>query len=173
MHYLYNLAEKTVKKHGTRNPFRLLESMGVLLRYSYEYEPNGLKGFTAIMGNIMFVVLNGHLTEFEKRIVAGHEAAHLILHKREIANSPLSAMRDFNIYNNSGRLEYEANSFLSDFLVSDEDMMDVITDTESDLFFCASILNLPPQLYVFKLKSMKERGFDVHFPLGIRGGFLK
>ena len=44
----------------------------------------------------------------EKKIAAGHEAAHLVIHKREILRSPVKTMRDFSFFDNSGRYEREA-----------------------------------------------------------------
>ena len=173
MSYIYSAAENVVKKHGTRNPFELLKCLGATVRFSYGYDPDGLKGFSTIQNRIMFVVINGNLPEAEKRIVAGHEAAHLILHKTEILSSPFRALRDFSIYDNSGRLEYEANTFLSDFLLQDGEVMDVISDTSRDFFACAGELCIPPQLLAFKLLSMKARGFDVHVPIPLQSGFMK
>ena len=173
MNYIYSVAENTAKKHGTRNPYELLKSMGATVRFSYGYDPGGLKGFSTIQNRIMFVVINGNLTESEKHIVAGHEAAHLILHKTEILNSPIKALRDFTIYDNSGRLEYEANTFLSDFLLTDVDVMDVICEGGRDFFSCANELCIPPQLLGFKLAGMMARGFDVHLPIPLVSGFMR
>ena len=173
MNYIYRIAENIVKKHGTRNPYELLKSMGATVRFSYGYEPCGLKGFSTIQNKIMFVVINGNLMEAEKQIVAGHEAAHLILHKAEILSSPIKALRDFNIYDNSGRLEYEANTFLADFLMPDSDVMDVISEGGRDFFSCASELSLPPQLLCFKLAGMMARGFNVHLPIPLQSDFMK
>jgi len=41
----------------------------------------------------MYAVVNGKLNEHEQRIVAGHEAAHLILHKAEILKCPAQTMK--------------------------------------------------------------------------------
>ena len=172
MNYIYRAAENTVKKHGTRNPFELLQSMGVMVRFSYDYDPNGLKGFSTIQNRIMFVVINGNLSEDEKRIVAGHEAAHLILHKAEILSSPAKTHKDFTIYDNSGRLEYEANTFLSDFLLTDKDVADMICEN-NDFFACAVELCVPPQLLSFKLAGMMNRGFDVDLPIPLHSGFMR
>ena len=173
MNYIYAAAENTAKKFATRNPFELLKSIGATVRFSYGYDPGGLKGFSTIQNKIMFVVINGNLSEPDKKIVAGHEAAHLILHKAEILSSPFKALRDFTIYDNSGRLEYEANTFLADFLLTDGDVMDVISDGSRDFFSCANELCVPPQLLGFKLAGMMARGFDVHIPIPLQSGFMK
>ena len=114
MGYEFEAAERAAKKHQTRDPYKLLEAIGANIRYCYEFEPDGLKGYSTILNRTMFAVINGNLSEHDQRIVVGHEAGHLILHKAEILSSPAQALKDFNLYDNSGRLEYQANSSCSD-----------------------------------------------------------
>ena len=172
MGYEYSAAERAAKLYQTRDPFKLLNAIGANTRYCYDYEPDGLKGFSTILNRVMFAVINGHLHEHDRRIVAGHEAAHLILHKNEILLSPVKALKDFNVFDNSGRLEYQANSFLSDFLVSDEEVLDVISNEDSDYFASARALYMPPHLLAFKLHSMMKRDYKVRNPIDLQSGFL-
>ena len=172
MGYEFEAAEKAAKKHHTRDPYRLLESIGANISYCYEFEPDGLKGYSTILNRVMFAVINGNLDEHDQRIVAGHEAGHLILHKTEILSSPAQALKDFNLYDNSGRLEYQANSFLADFLVSDEDVMEALSNDDSDFFSNARELYIPPPLLAFKLHSMIRRDYKVRNPIELQGGFL-
>ena len=104
--------------------------------------------------------------------MAGHEAAHLILHKTEMLLSPAQALKDFNLYDNSGRLEYQANSFLADFLVSDEEVLEALSHEESDFFAIAKELYIPPPLLAFKQNSMMRRDYKVRSPIDLRSGFL-
>jgi Zn-dependent peptidase ImmA (M78 family) len=97
MGYIHKKAEYYAKKLKTRNPYDLLDAIGATLKLSFEYEPNGLKGFSTILNRKSYAVINGKLGEEDRRIVAGHEAAHLILHRREIISSPAYALKDFNI----------------------------------------------------------------------------
>jgi len=120
----------------------------------------------------MFAVINGNLSEHDQRIVAGHEAGHLILHKTEILSSPAQALKDFNLYDNSGRLEYQANSFLADFLVSDDDVMDALSNDDHDFFANAKELHIPPPLLAFKLHSMMKRDYKVRNPIDLQSSFL-
>jgi Zn-dependent peptidase ImmA (M78 family) len=170
--YIYEAAENAAKTHETRDPFKLLDAIGAKIKYDYEFEPDGLKGYSTIMLRTMFAVINGNLNEHDQRIVAGHEAAHLIIHKTEILQSPLRALRDFTIYDNSGRLENQANSFLADFLVSDSDVMEAIQYDDRDYFATARELYIPPPLLAFKLYSMMRRGYDVRNPVDLQSGFL-
>ena len=172
MGYIFNEAETIAAKYQTRDPYKLLDSIGAIVKVEYDFDPDGLKGFAAIIKRVMFCVINGHLAEHEQRIVAGHEAAHLILHRKEILLSPAKALQDFDLFNNSGRLEYQANSFLADFLVSDDEVMDVITQSDCDYFANARELNMPPHLLAFKLFSMMHRGYSVRNPIGLSSNFL-
>jgi Zn-dependent peptidase ImmA (M78 family) len=170
---LYNVAESLVKKVYSRDPFDLLGYIGARVKYNYEYQPDGLQGYATIIKRIKFAVINGHLNSNYRRIVAGHEAAHLINHQAEILSSPSLALQDFNMFNGSGRLEYQANSFLADFLVSDKEIMELIKSEEHDYFTVANELRLPPALLSFKLYSMIARGHNVRNPVDLNSAFLK
>ncbi|MCL2587985.1 MAG: ImmA/IrrE family metallo-endopeptidase [Oscillospiraceae bacterium] len=172
MEQLYSFAEEIAELYGTRDPLELLGSMGAITRLSYEFDPAGLKGFATIQNGTMYAVINGHLNEYEKRIVAGHEAAHLLLHRDEIMNSPGRAMSDFDLFDDSGRFEHQANRFLADFLVSDEETLEVITQSEGDYFATAGMLHMPPALLAFKLHSMIGRGFKLRNPIDLKSNFL-
>jgi len=84
MGFVYSETERILRKYRTRNPYELLDAIGAVTQFSYEYERDGLKGYSTIMNRTMYAVINGKMREEERRIAAGHEAFHLILHKREI-----------------------------------------------------------------------------------------
>ena len=169
---IYEEAQWMVYRHGTRDPFELLDAMGAVTWLSYEFDADGLKGFAAIMNDISYAAINGNLLEEERKIVAGHEAAHLILHKEEILRSPARTLKDFSLYDNSGKLEFEANSFLADFLISDAQVMETIEEADGNYFFTAKMLHLPPPLLTFKLNSMIRRGFKLKNPAMLQSSFL-
>ena len=99
MDRIYLEAERIVKKYGTRNPYELLDCIGAIVRFSHEFGPDGMKGFAAIRRRTKYVMINAHLDEYKQRTVAGHEAAHLIIHPDEILRSPGMTMQDFDLYN--------------------------------------------------------------------------
>lgn len=170
---IFSKVEQTIKKYQTRNPYELLDAMGAVIKFSKEYKKDGLKGYCAIMNRTMYVIINAKLDEFDRAIVAGHEMSHLILHKAEILASPAKMMNDFNLFDNSGSYEREANSFLADFLTSDENVLDVVSNDYMDYFEAACELSLPPPLLAFKLYSMMQRGYDVHNPFDLNNRFLR
>ena len=170
--YIYSEAMRVIEKHKTRDPFELLDGIGAITVLTRDYERDGLKGFSTILNRTMYAIINVKLRKDERRIAAGHEAAHLILHKNQIFSSPIKAMRDFNLFDYSGRYEREANSFLADFLLDDADVMDVVTDENRDYFSSARELRVPPPLFAFKLYSMMQRGFNVRNPVDLDSNFL-
>ena len=173
MDHIYLAAKKAARRCGSRDPYDLLDSIKAITRISHDFSPNGLKGFATIEHHTLYAVINGNLGEYEKRIVAGHEAAHLILHREEILEIPARALQDFCLYTNNGRLEQQANRFLADFLVSDEMTLEAISNSESNYFATASILYLPPELLAFKLHSMMGRGLPVKNPVDLKSNFLR
>lgn len=168
---IYFETERILKKYGTRDPYELLDGIGAVTKISYEYPQSGLKGYCTILNRIPYAVVNGNLSDDDRRVAAGHEAGHLILHRRQIISSPVRAMRDFNLYENSGRVEREANFFLADFIVADEDVLEVV-ESDCDYFAAARSLCVPAPLMAFKLYSMMRRGYRVRNPVELDSKFL-
>ena len=169
--HIFIEAERAIDKYGTRDPFKLLDAIGAVTKISYEYPQDGLKGYCTILNRTRYVVINGNLDEFDRKVAAGHEAAHLIIHREQIMNSPVRTMRDFNLYDNSGRFEREANFFLADFIMPDDETLEAVK-TGYDYFSAARSLYIPAPLLAFKLYSMMRRGYDVHNPVDLDSMFL-
>lgn len=171
--YIFDETKRILMKYKTRDPFELLDNMGAEVVFTHKYSRGGLKGYSTMMNRIKYAVINANLSESEQRIVAGHEAAHLILHMDEIENNPVKALRDFNMFDNSGKVEYQANLFLADFMLDDSEVMDNVQDDDMDYFKSSSSLYVPPQLLSFKLYSMMSRGYEVRSPIDLESKFLK
>ena len=170
--FVFRETERIYAKHRTRDPFDLLDGMGAVTRFSNAHDPKGLKGYSTILNRIKYAVINARLTRAEQRIVAGHEAAHLILHVNEIVCNPIQALRDFNLFDNSGRIEYQANLFLADFLMDDDEVLGYVHDEYKDFFSIARELYVPSPLFAFKIYSMMRRGYDVRTPIDLDSKFL-
>lgn len=169
--FIFSEVERVLKKYRTRDPYELLDAIGAVTKFSYEYPYDGLKGYCTILNRISYAIINGNLDDTDKKVAAGHEAAHLILHWKQITASPVKAMRDFNLYDSSGRVENEANFFLADFIISDQDVLEVI-ESAYDYFAAARTLCIPDPLLAFKLYSMMRRGYKVRSPVNLDSKFL-
>ena len=163
---IFSAAANVAKKFSS--PFDLLDSLGAVTVLSDKYSPDGLKGYCYFPKRTMFVVINAKLSEAEQRIVAAHEAAHVILHKDHLKIAP---MRDFYLYDMKNRLEYEANMFAADFLISDEQVRELTEDW--DYFSMCKKLAVSPDLMSFKLFSMTSRGYPYTLPQNLNSTFLK
>ena len=167
---IFDQALRCRKRFHTSDPYELLDAMGVVLRHSGAFPRDGLRGFCAVMNRIKYVVINAKQPEEEQRVVAAHEAGHLILHSAQLK---AGAMRDFDVYNVTSRLERQANFFAADFLFDDEDVLDVMRSQDADFFDAAKELLIPVPFFAFKLYSMVQRGYNMRVPLDLNSTFLK
>ena len=85
--YVYQKIAKLVRRHGTRDPFELLDAMHVRVRFYYDLTRT--KGFSRYFLRQYFVGINGNLPEYEQRVVAAHELGHIVLHAQELRTAPL------------------------------------------------------------------------------------
>ena len=169
--YIYDQVQRFRKRFRTADPYELLDDMGVVLKKSNAYHRNGLRGYCAIMNKTRYVVINEKQPEEEQRVVAGHEAGHLILHKNQLrAGAP---MQDFDVYNVKSRLERQANFFAADFLIDDDDVLDLMHSRDADFFDVAKQLCIPAPFFAFKLYSMVNRGHSMRVPIDLNSTFLK
>ena len=69
--------------------------------------------------------------------------------------------------------EREANTFAADLLLSDDDIeAQLRTEEAADLYTMAKRLEVMPELLVFKLHSMIQRGYKLSLPMELQSNFL-
>ena len=164
--YICREVEKLVRRHGTRDPFALLDAMNVQVRVYFDL--NCTKGFTRYFLRRYFVGINGNLSEAGRRIVAAHELGHIVLHSEALRTSPLF---DTAVYDKRSSTEYEANLFAADLLLPDEAVMETEGRHET-LHRLSLALGTTPGLMNFKLLSMRKRGIDIPLPFECDSLFL-
>ena len=168
--YIFGQVNKIIDKYCTRDPFELLDAMGVIMVFSRKYSADGLKGYCLLANRTTYVVINDFLWEEEQRIVAMHELGHIILHRHILQVAP---MRDFELYGMKNRAEYEANLFAADTLISDQVVEELAKNEYMDYFCMCKTLGISPELMSFKLYSLIHRGHNYKLPQDIKSGFLK
>ena len=162
-------AERLRKKYNTCDPFELLDAANVVVDFTREFPKNGLKGFCTIINRTRYVVINARLCEEEQRVVAGHEAGHIILHMDDLK---IGAFKDNDIYQAKSKKEREANFFSADFLISDDEVLDAMKACDANFFTVARTLYIPEPFFAFKLYSMVERGYSMKMPVELDSTFL-
>lgn len=110
------LANRLVKKYGTRNPFEIVKGMNVILLFVDLVDVRGFYQYFQ-RNNIIYIAQN--LPNDEQIWVCAHELAHMLLHKK--ANT---VFMDTRTHFNTSIYEIEANKFAIELLVSDEKLIE-------------------------------------------------
>ncbi len=77
-----NIVRTIVEKCETRNPFRIIEQLGVILIY---YPLEGVNGFYQYFQRNNIIYIDDHLSEHEAFFVCAHELGHMLMHKKSNA----------------------------------------------------------------------------------------
>lgn len=101
--YIYSKATEMVKQTGTRNPMKIASEIGVMLRYSEEFDK--LLGLYTYRWKHRIILLNDKMEEIMARMVCAHELGHDALH-RDIAKG--EGLKEFVLFNMKDTTEYEA-----------------------------------------------------------------
>lgn len=164
---IHKQVEQLVEKYQTRDPIELLESLGVIVKETSQYQ--NLKGYCFSSCQSVYTMLSSFLSDGEKRIVAGHELGHIVLHRNVLKLAP---MLDDKLYNMVNVTEYQANLFTADLLISDQDVADLAQNEDLDYFSFCSALHVTPELMSFKLYSLIHRGQNYNMPMDLDSRFL-
>ena len=85
----------------------------------------------------------------------------------------MHAFHELALFDESSRCEKEANLFASELLISDDDFFDALDDGQS-FSQAASSLNVPAEFLDFKVRLMKEKGYELgDSPITANSKFLK
>lgn len=166
---IYEDAERLAKRYETRDPFELLDAMNVVVKFTDKFPKDGLKRLCTFINKTRYVVINDRLSSVEARVVAGHEAGHIIRHAAELK---IGAFQDNDIYMATGKKEREANVFAADFLIRDADVLELMQSCDSNFFNVSKALRIPAPFFAFKLYSMVERGHAMRMPVDLDSTFL-
>jgi Zn-dependent peptidase ImmA (M78 family) len=128
-----------------------------------------LKGMYKVILRNRFIFINGNLDEYEQRVIAAHELGHDALH-RELASG--AALYETTLYDVKNRVEYEANVFAAEILISDDDVVGLIAERYSESQIAAT-LGVSLDLLLIKVGEMNRRGFGITMSRTGRGDFLR
>ena len=171
MDYICREVEKLKKKYHETDPFKLCEDMGIILLHTpMGTYPGACKGFFLTQSRKRSITINSDLPESIQRIIVTHELGHAVLHAKAVG---VKTFHDFELFDSTSLMEYEANIFAAEFLMDDEDVLAKLNDDIS-FFGAAALLRVPPELLDFKFRLMKRNGYKViDPPLMANGNFLK
>jgi len=164
---IYSIVEQLVKKHHTRNPFELASLSGIVVMLRDLAE---LKGFYTVENKTRYIVINERLDDYLRCLICCHELGHDCLH-RQFAQ--YDSLRDYTMFDCTGKTELEANLFAADLMIPDTDIILKIRWESNTYEQIAKMLYVPEALVKFKVYSISKRGYGIHTPELAKADFLK
>lgn len=149
-----------------------LQPLCILLLRSFRLEliQNCCKGFCMRECRKTCIVINSDLPEIIQQIILIHEIGHALLHQKTLQ---IKCFHDFELFDGVSQCEYEANCFAADYLLEDEDVLEML-NADMSFFQAAAELKVPPELLDFKFRMMKRSGVQiVDSPITSNSDFLK
>ena len=135
---------KLIRKHKTRDPFELAETMGAILIQAPLKD--GTRGFYSYYKRNGIICIDENLTENEARFVCAHELGHFVLHRKENA-----VFLKKTTFLNTNKYELQANTFAGYLLISDDDLDDMKV-LEYSLAQAAAYLGIPEEILRLRIK---------------------
>lgn len=111
-----NTVQNLCKKYKTRNPYELVQSLGIILQYGEKMD--NVRGFYLYANRIKLICLGNNLPDYIEQFVLAHEIGHAVMHKK--SSTPFLQSTFFSI----DKLEIEANKFAAELVISDETIME-------------------------------------------------
>lgn len=130
-----------IKKHKTRDPFKLANLIGITVLYEHLGE---YKGYYSNFYRHKIIHINKHLTKLEQKITCAHELGHAFLHTK--SSTPF--MRKNTLFS-IDKLELEANKFSAYLLIDDTLIQSNHLETIDHI---SSFFEVPKELVCLKFK---------------------
>lgn len=159
------------KNYAEKDPYALCRAMKIALKFKpMGTDSTACKGLYLLHSREQTIVINSDLSEELQRIILAHELGHAALHRKLSVVNPF---RDFAMFETVRRYEYEANLFAADYLIDDNEVIDLLTEALT-FFDVAKLLNVPAEFLDFKFRVLQWKGYNViDPPLGAKSDFLK
>lgn len=131
--------EKLMRKYNTNDPFKLAESLNIIVKYD---DLGNTWGYFITYKRIKIIHINNNLEEWLQRYTCAHELGHSILHK----GVPTPFLKKHTLFS-IDKIERQANTFAVELLMPDN----VIAQYEGyTVHNIADIVGIPNGLEVLK-----------------------
>ena len=168
MDYIIKVVDRLISKCGTRDPFEICRALDIEIYYKNLGDT--AKALYFRDSRMRQICLNNRITETVLRVLLWHELGHDRLHQDIIV---LKGFRKVDTISLEIPVEYEANLFAAEGILSDNDVLYLLYYDDRNLFSIASELYVPYPLLEFKLRIMQHKGYDIQAPVEANGDFLK
>ena len=150
---IFEIVEDLKDKYSTTDPFELCDYLGIKVAIA----PLGsLKGLYTFIDDVPVTLISSAIKKIPQLLVCGHELGHHILHS-DIAKK--GSLREFTFFNMRDKTEAEANRFLANLNIDDEELDSLFREGHS-VSEAAQILCFPEELLNIKIADMVRRGYE-------------
>lgn len=157
------------KKYQTDDPYEICKYLDIqVMERPMGKSPRSCKGFFLVSSRCKLIVINSDLPDSIQRIIIAHELGHAVLH----SDSAINTFHEFAMFEDTNRMEYEANVFAAEFMLSDDAAIESL-EMQMDFYQTAKCLYVPPELLDFKLRILQCQGVKIAAPYIAHGDFLK
>ena len=159
----FSLPGILIAEHGTRDPFKLAEQLGVCVRHIHMKRQ---KGFCTNVLNNYYIHINENLSPQMQRMTCAHELGHILLHKdllRRAKGGQFRRIVEMELFDITSSTEYEANLFAANLLIDEKALTEMLREGW-DIVSIASSLDVNVNLLALKLAEMKKSGTDLRIP---------
>lgn len=111
-----SVVDNLCRKYKTRNPYELIDAMGIILQYGENMER--VRGFYLYANRIKLICVGNGLPEHIEKFVISHELGHAVMHKQSSAPFLQSTFLSLD------KMEIEANKFAAELVIPDEEIME-------------------------------------------------
>ena len=157
-------ADALVRSTGTRDPERIAEALGIIVK-DVNFEKQ--KGLYKVILRNRFIFIKSDLSEVMRRIVLLHEIGHDQLHRHLD-----DVFQEFQIFDMSRNvMEYEASLFAAQIALPDEEILEYIR-SGYDAAHIAMAMASDINLVALKVSELSRRGYAFR-DVDHRSDFLK
>lgn len=160
-------AHRIFNSFHTRNTERIAKNLEIMI---VPCNFKSQKGVYKIIERNPIIFIKENLHPAMRSIVLGHEIGHHILHRAEAISQ--GGFQEFNLFEmRESRLEYEANLFAAELMLSDDDILDMI-HLGYDVAQIAKAMHSDINLVALKIAELNRRGFSFR-EQNYKNNFLK
>lgn len=147
-------ANNLVRDLGTRDPHKIARELGIeIIPMNYKRQ----RGAYKVLLRNRFIFIKNDLHPVMENIVLLHEIGHDVLHRKEAVKA--GGFKEFNIFNmQESRMEYEANVFVSQVSLDDEEILEYIR-YGYDIQQIARAMHSDTNLVALKTDALMAQGY--------------
>lgn len=169
LEYVIESVQVLKNQHGNLSPMAMAHELGIIVdARRYGDAELTFRGFAVRIFNQLHITLNLDQSDMYQEVCLAHELGHCVLHPY---SADARAFTSISV-DNTATTEYEASMFAAEYLIDDEDLLQLCMSGRS-INEISRELNYPPELVTLKVKALQFKGHtELRLPYIAHGDFL-